>query len=83
MPRKQFQTYLITKTNKNLNIKSMQCVHEQERILQMTIFQQPSNASGSISFHELFALVISGCALKQTIRKPNFLHTDEAQHFAI
>lgn len=58
----------------------MHCVHGQEGILQMTIFQQPSNASGSISFHELFALVISGCALEQTIRKSNFLHTDEDQH---
>lgn len=46
----------------------------------MTIFQQPSNASGSISFYELSALVISGCALGQTIKKLNFLHTDEAQH---
>ena len=81
MPRKQFQTYLDNKERiKTWILTAWQCVHGQVRILQMTIFQQPSNASGSISFYELSALVISGCALGQTIKKLHFLHTDEAQH---
>jgi hypothetical protein len=56
------------------------CVHGQEKILQMTIFQQLSTTRGSIALVGYLHLVFSGCAPESITRKPTFLHTDEPQH---